>query len=294
MAHTSFADDDPLAPIALETTVPTALWVVEPVLRAQLLALYAWVRGVDDITDDPLLAGIKKRDQLRTMRAVLSEDGDVRSLPAWARGLAMLIHRHHCSFRHALDVLAALEEDTDHRPMRDYEALLSYAQLVAVPIGRMALEIAEESTADLIAADALSVALQLLNVVRDSGKDYLVLGRVYLPGEWIRQAGMDTDELTFSHSTPRVRTVHGRVLERAKAFLDAARPLPDSIANRRLRIVLRAMLMAAGMLHAALLEHDPLTQRVRLTRWQEIQCLWCAMLDEFVPSRMIKRRTAKV
>jgi phytoene/squalene synthetase len=273
-----------LAGKPVEGTVPFALWLLPVPVRMRAMALYRFARGLDDLVDDPVLSVEAKDKVLRAIRQAL-ENGEVQGLPVWAREFGQLHRRKLVKTAVVLDLLNAMEEDVEHRHLRDYESLLAYARMAAAPVGRMALELLDEEKADVKAADALCIALQLLNVVRDASKDYLVLKRVYLPGDWLQQGGVPLEDFTHTQLTPRLRGTMQRVLDRAAAFLDAARPLPASIRSRQLRVLLRAVMIMARMLHAKLSEQNPLAGRVHLGRLEQFQAIWQAVLIEFLPAR---------
>lgn len=284
---------DPLPPLS-EETVPLRAWMLPTASRASLLALHAFARGIDDMADDPLVKDTVKREALQTLRqnleAVTIIGGDVRRLPHWAQPFGKLVQHGRASLSLACDLLMTLEEDTRHVPIRDYESLLTYAQGAAVPIGRLALQLAHGEDApkpSLHPLDALCVALQLLNVVRDCGRDWLVLQRIYLPADWMRQSGVANTELERAHSTPALRAVLDHVLERASALLDAARPLPALLPERRFRLLMRVMLLQARALHRELKIRDPLQGRIRLPKRVQWECVWRALMEEWLTRRRV-------
>ncbi len=281
-------------PLRLETnlaneTVPLARWMLPPMARPALMALHAFARGVDEIADDPLVRDAVKREQLvrlrETLQAATTIGGEVRALPEWAQPFGRLVQHGRASLSLATDLLLTLEEDTRHVPVRDYESLLTYAQGAAVPVGRLALQLAHGEDAPKSALhplDALCVALQLLNVVRDCGRDWLVLRRIYLPADWMRQGGVSSADLERARSSPALRGVIDRVLERASALLDAARILPEQLPERRFRLLMRLMLLQARALHAELKTHDPLQARARLPKRVQWECVWRALVEEWL------------
>lgn len=290
---------DPLPPLSDET-VPLRHWMLPLASRTALLALHAFARGVDDVADDPLVKDTTKREQLQMLRqnleAVTVIGGDVRSLPGWAQPFGKLVQHGRASLSLASDLLLTLEEDTRHGPIRDYESLLTYAQGAAVPIGRLALQLAHGEDAPKHAfhpLDALCVALQLLNVVRDCGRDWLVLQRIYLPADWMRQGGVTSAELERAHSTPALRGVLDRVLERASALLDAARTLPAELPERRFRLLMRVMQLQARALHRELKTRDPLQGRIRLSRRVQWECVWRALMEEWLGRKSLAAVPAK-
>jgi 15-cis-phytoene synthase len=95
--------------------------------------------------------------------------------------------------------ISALEELTEGcewdlagRRYRTFEELVEYCHRVAGTIGRLSLSIYGSSDPDRAEplADALGVALQLTNILRDLIEDRDVMGRVYLPAEDLERFGV--------------------------------------------------------------------------------------------------------
>ncbi len=278
----------PTPPLSAET-VPLARWLLPPAARGALLALHSFARQVDDIADDPILKDTTKRAQLERIRenlhAATLPGGDGRTLPPWAWPYTLLVQRGFASLSLTNDLLTTLEDDTRHVPMRDYEGLLAYAQGAAVPIGRLALQLAHGEDAPKSALhplDALCVALQLLNVVRDCGRDWLVLRRIYLPADWMRQGNVTSADLERRTCTPALRLTLDRLLDRASALLDAARDLPTHLPERRFRLLMRVVYLQARALHGMLKHEDPLMSRISLSKRMQFECAWRALVEEWL------------
>jgi 15-cis-phytoene synthase len=95
--------------------------------------------------------------------------------------------------------ISALEELTEGcewdlagRRYESFEDLVAYCRLVAGTIGRLSLSIYGSTDPDKAEplADALGVALQLTNILRDLLEDRDVMGRVYLPTEDLERFGI--------------------------------------------------------------------------------------------------------
>ncbi|ETK37225.1 presqualene diphosphate synthase HpnD [Microbispora sp. ATCC PTA-5024] len=164
--------------------------LLPPPKRRALSAVYAFARRVDDIGDgsgpaDRRLAALSAaRAQIR---AAEPDPGD-----------PVLVALHDAAARFPIP-LPAFEElidgctaDVTGASYETYDDLVAYCRDVAGSIGRLSLGVfgcAEEcgGRAERL-ADALGVALQLTNILRDLGED-LLAGRVYLPGEDLRRFG---------------------------------------------------------------------------------------------------------
>jgi phytoene synthase len=88
------------------------------------------------------------------------------------------------------ELIDGCEADVRGTTYRTFDDLLHYCRCVAGSIGRLSLGVF--GTADITTAaplaDALGVALQLTNILRDIREDYLS-GRIYLPAEDFERFG---------------------------------------------------------------------------------------------------------
>jgi squalene synthase HpnD len=160
--------------------------LLPPPKRQALSAVYAFARRVDDIGDgdDPTE---RRLAQLAETRGLL--DGLAAAAPA-ASGDPVLIALADAALRYPipLDAFAELidgcEADVRGTSYKTVDDLVRYCRNVAGSIGRLSLGIfgADDMAAAAPLADALGVALQLTNILRDIREDRLT-GRVYLPAE---------------------------------------------------------------------------------------------------------------
>jgi 15-cis-phytoene synthase len=156
--------------------------------RRALSAVYAFARRIDDIGDgrDPVEVKLAKlaqaRDQIREP-ARYPADPVLVALADAARRLPIPL----AVFSELID---GCEMDVRGRSYATAEDLVRYCRCVAGSIGRLSL--GTFSTSDRVAAvplaDALGIALQLTNILRDLREDRLA-GRVYLPAEDLERFG---------------------------------------------------------------------------------------------------------
>ena len=104
--------------------------------------------------------------------------------------------------RHALDLLTAFRMDVTKLRYRDWDDLIGYCTYSAMPVGRFVLDVHEEERTMWPANDALCAALQIINHLQDCGKDYLDLGRVYIPLETFAEAGAQVELLAAPTASP--------------------------------------------------------------------------------------------
>jgi phytoene synthase len=159
-------------------------------VRWPAIALYAFCRVADDAIDesddrDAALTGLRER----LARLYAGEP-----LPhACDRALAAVVR----SFALPLPLLTALLEgfqwDAEGRRYETIEDLHAYGARVAGSVGAMMAVIMRSRGEQALArACDLGVAMQLTNIARDVGEDARN-GRLYLPLQWLREAGVDAD-----------------------------------------------------------------------------------------------------
>ena len=72
---------------------------------------------------------------------------------------------------------------------RNWDELIDYCSLSAMPVGRFVLDVHGEPRSTWPANDALCAALQINNHIQDCGADYRNLDRVYVPLDALAAAG---------------------------------------------------------------------------------------------------------
>ena len=68
----------------------------------------------------------------------------------------------------------------------------------------------------------MGVALQLVNIARDVAVD-AKLGRVYLPGTWLKEMELTPEDVLREPRDPKVETLQGRLLRKAEGIYREAR-----------------------------------------------------------------------
>ena len=98
---------------------------------------------------------------------------------------------HNLSPKHAQDLLAAFKLDVTKLRYRDWDDLIAYCALSAMPVGRFVCDVHGESRDCWPANDALCAALQIINHLQDCREDYRNLDRVYIPQDALAASGAD-------------------------------------------------------------------------------------------------------
>ncbi|NBN63136.1 phytoene/squalene synthase family protein [Pannonibacter tanglangensis] len=180
-------------------------------IRSAAQALYAFCRHADDLIDDPR-ANRHALDQLR-LRLELIYDGRPAD-HACDRAFARTVAQHAIPKELPAALLDGFDMDISRRHYGSIAEVKAYATCVASSVGlMMALVMGTGEAAALARAADLGIAMQLTNIARDVGEDARN-GRLYLPADWLDEAGVDAADLLRA---PRFSPALGRVVQRLLA-----------------------------------------------------------------------------
>ena len=245
---------------------PVGSFLLPAALRPTVAAYYAFARAADDIADDSELTPEEKIRRLNRFEDGLNGDDDPALLTAKRCGDAL--RARDVPLRHAADLLSAFRQDSEKLRYASWDELMDYCSRSASPVGRFLLSLHGEDDAGFAASDPLCDALQVLNHLQDLKKDKLNLDRVYLPRDWMEEAGAGIDDLTAGAETPGLRKVIERCLDGTDALIAKAKPLASRLRSRRLAAESAAIVGIAGTLSKELRRRDPIATRVKLSKPQ--------------------------
>jgi presqualene diphosphate synthase len=168
--------------------------------REAMFEIYSFCRAVDDIADDP---GPRepRRGQLQTWRAdidAIYAGSPPQHLPQHLAGLAQAVRQFNLKREDFIAVIDGMAMDVDADIRAPDQATLDlYCDRVACAVGRLSVRVfGMAPDAGLALAHHLGCALQLTNILRDLDED-AAMGRLYLPRETLREAGIiSTDPAT--------------------------------------------------------------------------------------------------
>lgn len=194
--------------------------------RESAFLLYAWCRHCDDQVDGETLgfrlAPGEPYPRRRRLERLFEETrrslrGDAASGPVF-EALQRVATRHGIPERYPLELLEGFAMDVEGRRYATAEDLFLYCYHVAGVVGLMMAHVmgAREPEALQRAAD-LGIALQLTNIARDVIEDAAV-GRVYLPLEWLDEAGVAPDSVADPRHRPAVARTVARLLDAADHY----------------------------------------------------------------------------
>ena len=229
-------------------TYSTSFFIVTrflpPAKRAQVEAIYAAVRYPDEVVDSfplplqersPLLEewaeGYEEALRTQTFREALR-----LGVPVFVAAFAKVVREAGIPHEHYRAFLEAMRLDLHPRPFATLDDLIdSYIYGSAIVVGYfLAYVYGSPSPADfpraLESARDLGIALQLTNFLRDVAEDQR-RGRVYLPQDLLRQAGIERMDATDPAQLAPLNQVLGHLTalteeyyNRSEATLDAFNP----------------------------------------------------------------------
>lgn len=202
--------------------------------REAITALYAFCREVDDIADEckePAVARIKLawwRNEIRNLYLHNPQHPVTQALlPA--------VQAYQMDEEHFLEIIDGMEMDLDQNRYADFKQLQLYCYRVASVVGLLSVQIfGYHNRNTLKYAHDLGMAFQLTNIIRDVGEDAR-RGRIYLPLDEIRKAGLTETDILHGHLSDKMQTLLDFQIERAESFYDRALkalPAEDKKAQR--------------------------------------------------------------
>jgi phytoene synthase len=203
--------------------------------REAMFEIYSFCRAVDDIADD-LGPREPRREQLQRWRS------DIDALyggvpPSHLLGLAQAVQKFDLQRQDFMAVIDGMEMDViaDIRAP-DRTTLEIYCDRVACAVGRLSVRVfGMDRESGLALADHLGRALQLTNILRDLDED-ATLGRLYLPRELLRDAGIISSDPAAVLANPMLGEACRGVVDMAKMHFREA----SAIMARRPRRIVRA------------------------------------------------------
>jgi phytoene synthase len=223
--------------------------------RERAWLLYAWCRACDDMTDGQVLGHEMKapadpKAAHRTIvaltdRALAGETTRVAPFDA----LGIVARECRIPARAAHDHLDGFALDAEGWRPTTADDLLRYCFHVAGAVGVMmalVMGVGPDDKDTLDRASDLGIAFQLANIARDISAD-AAEGRVYLPAQWLAEAGLDEAALADPSNGARIAPLARRLVELSRDYRASAR-----VGARRLPLRSRLAVLAASNVYGAI------------------------------------------
>ena len=211
--------------------------------RRAMFEVYSFCREVDDIADEggAKAVQLEQLDQWRADIEALYADAEPA---AHLRPLGDAIRDFKLRREDFLAVIDGMQMDVTTVPfVMGWAKLDLYCDCVASAVGRLSVRIfGMEESAGIELAHHLGRALQLTNVLRDLDDD-AAIGRLYLPLEALRVAGVMTTEPNDALANPAIGDACALVAARAQDHFCQSDAI---IARCPGRVVRTPRIMSAG------------------------------------------------
>lgn len=196
--------------------------------RRAIYPIYAFCRHVDDAVDE---AGEASAESMRRvvevwesrLRDVFGNKAEINSEGATDQDLVFiawqdLLGRYRFDIEIPLDLVKGIVQDTEKNRFQSFDELYVYCYRVASTVGLMSAEILGYS--DPVAlenAEALGIAMQLTNILRDVRED-AERDRIYLPREDLDRFGVTEEQIREGRFDRNFRDLMKFEVERAREY----------------------------------------------------------------------------
>lgn len=198
-----------------------AFWMLAPHKRRALHAIYAFCRLADDIADDPSVRGDRSL-LLARWRGVLDDAYLAKSSHPVGVALADTVQRFRLPREIFGELLSGVESDLLHRTPESFDDLQRYCHAVASTVGILLVHVmGYRDPRSLEYAEAMGIAVQLTNVLRDVGAD-AAEGRIYLPREDLERFGVSPECVAAATPCDALRLLLACTAERARLYYERA------------------------------------------------------------------------
>jgi squalene synthase HpnC len=268
-----------------------AFFLLPKAKRDGIVALYAFMRLIDDVSDEGADVAAKQRGLAR-WRAALDEaitgqsqafDGNAaRSLQAGELygerevlpALVDTMERFRMPARYLHDLISGAEMDLTIREYPTFERLKEYCYRVAGTVGLTCTHIfgfRDSKALDL--AEKLGLAFQLTNIIRDVREDFAA-GRIYLPEEDLVRYGVADQDLGRGEATLGVRELLRFEADRAwKLYEEGAQLLGLIEEDSRGTLWLLVQTYSALLARIESVDFAVFGERVRLSKPEKLKLM---------------------
>ena len=189
--------------------------------RDAMTALYAFCREVDDVVDECTDYQVAQT-KLNWWKAEIQRLFQMQAQHPVTKALTPIVQKYQLAEEHFQEIIDGMEMDLKFNRYEDFKQLQLYCYRVASVVGLLSAQIfGFQHRKTLKYAHDLGMAFQLTNIIRDVGEDAR-RGRIYLPLDELRKAGVSEDDILQGHETEAVKTLMEFQIERAESFYDKA------------------------------------------------------------------------
>jgi len=242
-----------------------------------MCVLYAYMRTVDDLGDQPGCDVDERKKSLKQWRIELQEYLDHKQnsidqiydpcFPA----LLDIIQRFEIPSEYFFDVITGVESDLHPIAFQTFEDLTQYCYRVAGVVGLCCIHIwgfHDERAFDT--GVECGLAFQMTNILRDLTED-VEMGRVYLPQEDLDRFGYSHSDIQSQLYDARFRSLMQFEVQRTRGFYQNSEELFDYISPAGQGILKAMCRLYSGILNEIeRADYDVYSFRAELPRWRKL------------------------
>ena len=305
--HGSYEECHRIAKGANSSFYPAFFLMPKP-KRDGIVALYAFMRLIDDVSDEGADLAAKQRG-LAKWRAALDQaitkqeqvvDGSaaIASPFAGLKGAAQIlpalvdtIERYKMPSRYLHDLISGAEMDLTVQSYPSFERLKEYCYRVAGTVGLTCTHIfGFHDFRALEFAEKLGLAFQLTNIIRDVQEDYK-LGRVYLPEEDLAHYRVTQEDLGRNETSLGMRELLRFEAERAwKLYEEGSQLLAMIEEDSRATLWLLVHTYSSLLARIESVDFDVFGGRVRLTKAEKLKLVAKARFGRHTKENILAKR----
>jgi phytoene synthase len=285
-----------------------AFYLLPKPKRDALAALYAFMRLIDDVSDEGQDLASKQRGLAR-WRAALDQgitgqeqvfDGNAavvsptvtlndaeEVLPA----LVDTMQRYKMPARYLHDLISGAEMDLTVRFYPTFDRLREYCYRVAGTVGLTCTHVFEFHDARALdLAEKLGLAFQLTNIIRDVHEDHK-LGRVYLPEEDLMRYGVSSEDFARNEATLGMRELLRFEADRAWQLYEegsALLGLIDEDSRGALWLLVHTYSALLGRIEA--LDFAVFGEKIRLSKAEKMVFMAKARFGQHTEENILEKR----
>ena len=242
--------------------------------RRAITALYAFCREVDDIADEVTDIGVA-RTKLAWWRTEVANLFAGHPQHPVTKALAPFVKEFGLDAGRMNEIIDGMEMDLVYHRYPDFESLELYCHRAAGVVGQLSASIfGFTNPRTLEYAEALGLAFQLTNIIRDVGEDAR-RGRVYIPQDELARFGITSEDILARRGGDAFRTMMEFQAGRAQSYYELAHSklAPEDRASQRAGLIMAAI-------YSTLLDeirrdrYDVLDKRIALTPLRKLWIAW--------------------
>jgi squalene synthase HpnC len=285
-----------------------AFFLLPKAKRDGIVALYAFMRLIDDVSDEGADLAAKQRG-LAKWRAALDEaitgraqvvDGNTVKKPVSENlaganevlpALVDTIQRYKMPMRYLHDLISGAEMDLTEHAYSSFKRLREYCYRVAGTVGLTCTHIfGFKDPRALELSEKLGLAFQLTNIIRDVREDFAI-GRVYLPDEDLERYGVTREDFGRNEATLGVRELLRFEADRAWSCYEEGKKLLGLIdEDSRSTLWLLVHTYSALLARIESVDFAVFGERVRLSRAEKMMLIAKARFGRHTEENILAKR----